>query len=103
MIVLQDVVTQVTSSQDEEIQSAPSLPQSDVSRDVTMVYNEQHGMSAYPVVGNEVRLPKSDRGGKNPLQRSLSRDSQRSGNYLTQCGDVLKCPCKCIKTARRMY
>lgn len=84
--VLQDVVTQVTSSQDEEIQSAPSLPQSDVSRDVTMVYNEQHGMSAYPVVGNEVRLPKSDRGGKNPLQRSLSRDSQRSGDDADKGG-----------------
>lgn len=81
----QDVVTHVTSSQNEGIQSAPSVPQSDVSI-VTMVNNKQHRMSADTVVGNEVRIPKSDTGRKNPLQCSLSRDSQRSGDDADKGG-----------------
>ena len=84
---MQNEVTRGTSSQDQEIRSAPSVP--DVSGVVTIITNSvQHETSAESVSGAEVRHPNSDGGRKHSLNRSLSRDSQKSGNYSMYCGDV---------------
>ena len=84
---MQNEVTRGTSSQDQEIRSAPSVP--DVSGVVTIITNGvQHETSAESVSGAEVRHPNSDGGRKHSLNRSPSRDSQKSGNYSMHCGDV---------------
>ena len=84
---MQNEVTRGTSSQDQEIRSAPSVP--DVSGVVTIITNGvQHETSAESVSGAEVRHPNSDGGRKHSLNRSPSRDSQKSGNYSMYCGDV---------------
>ena len=82
-------VTQGTSSPDQEIRSALSVPEPGVSEVVTTIPNNvQHERSAESVFGAEVRRPKSDGGRKQSLIRSLSRDSQKSGNYSMSCGHV---------------
>lgn len=90
---------QGASNQDQEIRSAPSVHESDVAGDVTIIpSNEQHEMHADTVVDADVRLPQGDNGPKNSVQHSISRDySQTRGNYLMQRGDVIliQCMIKC--------
>lgn len=72
--VLQNAV-QGASNQDQEIRSAPSVHESDVAEDVTIIpSNEQHEMHADTVVDADVRLPQGDNGPKNSVQHSISRD-----------------------------
>ena len=65
------------------------MPEPGVSELATITPNNmQHETSADSVSDAEVRHPKSGSGRKNSLIRSLSRDSQKSGNYSMYCGDV---------------
>lgn len=65
------------------------MPEPGVSEVATITPNNvQHETSADSVSGAEVRCPKSGSGRKHSLNRSLSRDSQKSGNYSMYCGDV---------------